>query len=439
MGRFAGAAEVFASFEPYIDLERGTALEALKLDRMRALCESAGNPERSFKSIHIAGSKGKGSVSAMCASILREAGYRTGLYASPHVTDYRERITLAGALFEDGSYAIAAEEVHAAIAACLRADPAFSPSFFELLTLLAFLVFKREGCEWAVLETGLGGRLDSTNVVIPEASVILPIELEHTEYLGATIAAIAREKAGIIKPGKPVFLSRMRSEAALVLRERASELGSPVTDASLATAVIYAQPGFEGTDIEASIEKKDGGSFRLAFRLALIGRIQAENAALAALVLSRLLPSLDEATMARGLASARIPARFEPVRRSPLVVVDGSHTPDSVSCALNSWIALRGRGGTLVFACAADKDDSAMADVLAPSFDRVIVTKPGDFKKSAPLEAFASFSRHGMPLSYFEDPLEALSAALAAGEDVLATGSFYLAALVRKELLREIR
>ncbi len=436
MRSFNGADEVFESFLPFMDLERGAAREPLKLDRMRALCAAAGSPERTFRSIHVAGTKGKGSVASMCASILDAAGIRAGLYVSPHVTGYRERITLAGRELSEESYAAAGAEVHEAVDSLAREDPAFAPSFFELLTLLAFVAFRREGCEWTVLETGLGGRLDATNVVIPEVSVLMPIGIEHSEYLGSTIPEIAREKAGIIKAGRPAVIARMDPVAAEVMRSRARELGSEVLDAASLTKVASATPTIDGTQASLVIEARPGKIDRFEILLPLIGRIQAENAAVAALAVMRALPSIGADAVIAGLSRVRIPARFEVARRSPLLVVDGSHTPASVACALDSWLAVNGRGGTLVFACAADKDARGMASALAPAFDRVMVTKPGDFKKSSPLEAFEAFVATGKPSYLFEDPLEALAAATARGSPALVTGSFYLAAIAREAVLR---
>jgi dihydrofolate synthase / folylpolyglutamate synthase len=436
MGRFPDAASVFASFEPYIDLERGAAREPMKLDRMRALCAAAGDPQLGCKFIHVAGSKGKGSVAAMLASILSAAGVKAGLYASPHVRDYRDRISLSGTIFPDSSYTAAGEECHAARERYAALNGSSAPTFFELLTLLGFIVFARERCPWVVLETGLGGRLDSTNVVVPEASVITPIELEHVEYLGDTIPAIAGEKAGIIKEGRPVFISRMRPEAVQVMRERAASLGCAFHDSSLLTRIIRAVPGLDGTDVEILVSGAEGGEFQLSARLPMCGRIQAENAALAALVSSRLIPGLAARKIESGLEGAALPARFEILSRQPLIVADGSHTPDSVTWALDTWLSLRGKGGTLLFGCASDKDASAMARVLSSSFDHIVITKPGSFKRSEPLAVFRSFEPAAASILLEADTEAAIDLALAYGDDVLVAGSFYLAAIARERVLK---
>jgi dihydrofolate synthase/folylpolyglutamate synthase len=435
VARFLDLDQLFAYFSGFIDLERGTAREPLKLERMRSLCALAGNPQDSFATIHVAGSKGKGSVSAMLASVLDMRGLRTGLYTSPHVTDYRERMSLAGRLFPLESYLAAGEEAAGIVDDYLGGGPASPPSFFEILTLMAFLLFRRESCRWVVLETGLGGRLDSTNVVNSAASVLTPIELEHVEYLGDSIEAIAGEKAGIIKPGRPAFIARMRPEARQVMLEQAARLGSPAYDAAELTEVLRAEPGVEGTLAVLKVRGPDGW-VELETRLALTGRIQAENAALASLALLHLFPDTDLSVLERGLGAARLPARFEILSTHPLVALDGAHTPDSCALVLETWLNLVGKGGTLVFGCALDKDAASMARILSSGFDRVIVCRPGDFKKSDPLSVFNAFAAQGSSLLLEEDPLTALRSALSRGGNVLVTGSFYLAAIARRLFLK---
>jgi dihydrofolate synthase/folylpolyglutamate synthase len=196
--------EAFAYIESFTNFEKKTTMveREYRLDRMRFLLSSFGNPERAFKTIHVAGSKGKGSTAAFAASILAASGEKTGLYTSPHVASYRERITVNGEEYPDGAYVSAVGRIRDFVESMDEADfpGGTSPTTFELLTLLGFLMFKESSCRWAVIETGIGGRLDATNLILPEVSVLTPIELEHTDILGSTIAAIAREKAGIIKP-----------------------------------------------------------------------------------------------------------------------------------------------------------------------------------------------------------------------------------------------
>ncbi|MDR1587474.1 MAG: tetrahydrofolate synthase, partial [Treponema sp.] len=235
---FKNSAEVFSWLSRFINLEKGQTPKSFRLDRMEFLAALAGRPERCAPSIHIAGSKGKGSVTGMLSSMLEAAGRRVARYMSPHVSDYRERISLGASFFDEDVYRAAGGEVRR-IAESLGAgnsgagpfDPRHEegegPSFFELLTLFFFLCARRGNCDVMVVETGMGGRLDSTNIVNPLVSVITVIELEHTEFLGNTLAAVAGEKAGIIKPGRPLVLGEQPPGALEVFRKRAAEKGSP--------------------------------------------------------------------------------------------------------------------------------------------------------------------------------------------------------------------
>ena len=219
--RFGSTDDVFEYLMRFVNVEKGQATE-FKLDRMRDLATALGNPHLGPYTIHIAGSKGKGSVSAMCASILEAAGYRCGLYTSPHLLRWKERISLAGKEIPEEAILPLMDGILPLVEGKKSKDYIGSeePTFFELTTLLAFMVFRHLGCDAQVIETGLGGRLDSTNIVMPDVTVITPIELEHTQFLGNTIGKIAFEKAGIIKKGKILCVSQQRNEAMEVIRAR---------------------------------------------------------------------------------------------------------------------------------------------------------------------------------------------------------------------------
>lgn len=188
--------------EKFINFERWPQKSILNLKSMLFFAESFKNPQDDYESVHIAGSKGKGSLSIMISSILKEAGLKTGLYMSPHVNDFRERVTLAGDFFPDKVYSSAYDKIKMGFEALIERDPSLDPTWFEIVTMLAFLLFKDEKCDWGVFETGMGGRLDTTNILDPMCSVLTPIELEHCQYLGDTKEKIAFEKAGIIKKKK---------------------------------------------------------------------------------------------------------------------------------------------------------------------------------------------------------------------------------------------
>ena len=226
-------ADAFAWIESFTNLERGAVpfdSATYHLERMRRLLAMFDNPEQGCPLIHVAGTKGKGSTSALLASALRASGRRTGLYTSPHVSSPFERIVLAGEADQPQAVVRIARAMRDAVEAVPEEGPGgFPPTTFELYTLLAFLYFREAGCDIAVIETGIGGRLDATNVITPEASVITPLDLEHTDVLGATIGQIAAEKAGIIKPGVPAFIGLQPPLAGEVFREAARERGSPIT------------------------------------------------------------------------------------------------------------------------------------------------------------------------------------------------------------------
>ena len=441
---FTGSADVFRWLDGFINLERGQSKNSFRLDRMELLARLAGNPERTAPAFHVAGSKGKGSVTTMIASILEEAGFAPGLYVSPHVTDYRERLGYAHGPFPEDLYAAAGEELREVVDAALAGEPGKmsgeglpggeEPTFFELMTLLYFLACRRAGCGALAVETGMGGRLDATNIVDPVVSVITPIELEHTEYLGSTLGAIAGEKAGIIKRGRPVIVSAQEPEALAVFRAAAAPAAAPVR-------YLPEEVRIDGVSID-----RDGTSATLAFsdrrlfprplvvRLSLVGEVQAKNAALAALAVRLAFPDVSDAAVAAGLKSARLPARFERLADDPPVVIDGAHTERSVGIASSAFGSLYG-DGILLFGCALGKDVEAMAAILAPRFSRVFVTAPGTFKKSDPEAAHRAFARRGIPADLERETEAAIDAALEcareAGKPLLVIGSFYLAAAVR--------
>jgi dihydrofolate synthase / folylpolyglutamate synthase len=432
---FATADEVFSWIGEFLNQEKGQDVRSFRLDRIELLASMFGNPQLSYRTIHVAGSKGKGSTSAMMASILDAAGFRTGLYTSPHLLSYKERITIAGREIPDEAFASAGDRLREKVE---RIDPAAfpggcPPTFFELLTLLGFLMFRDLGCEWVVLEVGMGGRLDATNICLPEASVLTRIELEHVEYLGDTIAKIAGEKAGIVKRGRPVLCGRQPEEALAVFREKARAAESPFSYLPDLCTIDSAVVDRTGTRIGFTLTDR-AASERFSATLRLFGRIQAENAGLAALAIRQAAPEVSSDTIVRGLEAAWLPARSEVVPGEPPVMFDGAHTPASVAFALETFSALFPGPATLIFGCALGKDVGAMARELSPRFDEVIVTTPGSFKKSDSGETLAAFTAAGKTARFFPDPEAALADAESAGRPVLVTGSFYLAAEIMRRL-----
>jgi dihydrofolate synthase / folylpolyglutamate synthase len=437
--RFAGSEEVFAYYMGFVNVEKGQKTE-FKLDRMRDLCAQLGHPEAASISIHVAGSKGKGSVSTMIARILEAAGRRSGLYTSPHLLRWKERISLAGDEMPEEILVDAAEELRPLVEGKTAADFVGEelPTYFELTTLTGFLAFRRAACDRMVLETGMGGRLDSTNVAPAAASVITPIELEHTEWLGDTIPKIAFEKAGIIKPGKPCYISRQRPEAREVFERACAERGCELFDASRLAQISELEVDSRGT--EAVIAFADGRPWagRERFRAPLVGAVQAENMALAILAAASIEPDLDPETARRGLARAVLPARFQVLALDPPVVLDGAHTPLSTQLCLDSFNRIFPGPAALLFACAYDKKHEEMAAILRPRFAHITVTRPGTFKQSYPEKVAESFGLSQGGCRLVEDTQEAVRQARAEaaelGLPLLIAGSFYLCSEAAKIL-----
>lgn len=447
---FSTSHEVYEWISGFTNLERGQVIKNLSLDRVAALAKIAGHPEKHAPALHVAGSKGKGSVTGMMAAVLEASGRKTARYASPHVNDFRERITMGRGFFDEDIYARAGSELRRIVESVPSSpdaklfDPRFEngepASFFELATLWFFLCARLARCDIMSVETGMGGRLDATNILDPLVSVITIIELEHTEYLGTTIAAIAGEKAGIIKPERPLILAKQRDEALQVFREHAERKKSPL---------LYFPDHAEISDIRLD---REGVHFNLdlkgeTFRDLLVpipGEVQAYNAGLAIMALKTAFPGVSEKSVREGLANFTLPARFERISTAPVVIVDGAHTPSSVGMCVDSFAGLYGEGAILIFGCAEGKDFLSMANICAPRFSRIIITTPGTFKKSNPGNVYAAFAgeaeklNRGTSVLFIPDTAEAIDTAARLALEtelaILGTGSFYLAGEIRGRL-----
>ncbi len=417
--------ESFTNFEVQPGLTR-----AWRLERMEELCLATGNPESRFASIHIAGSKGKGSTATYLAALLEASGEPTGLYTSPHIEDYRERITRSGTYLPEDLYLEGLRWVEESVRRIekQRLTGGELPTTFELLTLLAFKLFG--SFPLAVLETGMGGRLDATNVVRPLATAITPIELEHTEYLGDTIEAIAGEKAGIIKEGVPVFTAPLHPEAQKVVNRKAKQMNAEC----LAYADIVEEESISvsrrGTEVEAAVFGE-----RFTFRLSLLGRRQARNALLALAVARRLRPEISPQLVASALPAVSLPGRMELLSGDPSLVIDGAHTPESVASLCETLKELYPSKWTLIFGSVAGKRHREMAEILIPLIREVIVLRPGRFRQSNLEELASPFRNARLPCRIEEDAEGALTLAVDAAPPescIVAVGSFYLAGAVRR-------
>lgn len=423
----------------YVNVEKGQAT-VFKLDRMFSLAAALGNPHLGRLTIHIAGSKGKGSVSTMCAYMLADSGLKTGLYTSPHLLRWKERIAFPGEEMPEEILIQSMEEILPLVEGKTARDfPGEElPTYFELTTLLAFCAFRRAGCDAQVIEVGLGGRLDSTNIVDPDVAVITPIELEHTQFLGDTIAKIAYEKAGIIKPGKPVCIAPQKDEALEVFTLAAASRGCRLSIVGKDILVEEISVGASGT--KCILRRPRGCMTDVSGSLKTVspmpGVIQAYNMALAVEATLTALPDIEAKAIVSGLSKAKLPARFEILDSKPRIVLDGAHTPESIRHTLSTMEQVFAGPKVLLFACAIDKHHAQMASLLAGHFEMTYVTTPGFFKQSAPKDVFDSFVATGCAVELepnLPDALEkALGAAAALGAPLLVTGSFYLCAEVKK-------
>jgi dihydrofolate synthase/folylpolyglutamate synthase len=454
--KFKSSSEVFLWLSQFINLESGQTPKSFRLDRMEELAELAGRPDRCAPSIHVAGSKGKGSITGMMSACLEAEGFRVARYMSPHVSDIRERISLGNSFFDEEVFCAAGDELRELAERkipCANGglfDPSSeegeAPTYFELLTLLFFLCARYAKCDAMVVETGMGGRLDSTNVVDPLVSVISLIELEHTKFLGNTIQAVAGEKAGIIKEGKPLVLAKQCGEALSVFEKKAAEKRSPLIYFPDIAAIENVHIHRGGTDFTLMyygtvlpFPTFCSPAPRLDLSIPIPGQVQAENAGLAVAALKTAFPHISEGAIRRGLENFRIPARFEKIADDPPLVIDGAHTPESAALCVDTFRSLYGEGGLLLFGCAADKNAQAMAKVLSPYFSQIIITTPGTFKISDPEKVYKAFISVEEKTIFIKDTVQAIKQALELSRvkklPTLCTGSFYLAAELRNYVL----
>lgn len=413
-----------------------------KLDRMRRLLRLLGDPHERLPAIHIAGTKGKGSTAAMVAAMLTAAGFRTGLFTSPHVHRFEERMTVDGTL---PGPAHITDLMQAVAAASAQLDPLgaeWSPTYFELATAMAWLHFQRSGCQLVVLEVGLGGRLDATNLCRPIATAITNISYDHTEVLGHTLAEIAREKAGILKAGVPLVTAVEPGPAHETIVEHARRLGCPLYEVGRqlhyrvhAPAGAAAAAGLAGAQVVDLV-----GSDRslTAVTLPLAGTHQAANAAVALGLVDlagRAGWLVPEAAVRSGLASLSVPVRIEFFPGRPRLVIDAAHNVASAAAlaqTLRSHPAMAGRR-VLVFAASKDKDAGGMLRELVPEFEDVVLTRYTSSERghsAEQLSALALAAGAGR-LHQAAHPLAAweLAHRLAGPADVICiTGSFFLAA-----------
>ena len=409
-----------------------------RLDRMEKLLLFFDNPEKDYKTIHVAGSKGKGSTSKFIAVGLKSFGYKVGIYASPHLLDYRERFTICGDFFSNDVLISVGLYILNKVKDFKFIDEwgETKPTTFELFTLFGFMLFSKSNCDYAVIETGLGGRLDATNTINPILSVICPIELEHVLILGDTIEKIAIEKSKIIKPNTPVVAATLKDEARMVMIKEAELNNSPLTllESKVKSIESNTTKAYEDTKItwvDNSINN---------LKLQLKGSVMAQNAALAILALKTLNYYSEE--MITSINKATLDGRFQLLDTKPDLYIDAAHTKISISSLISSIKQIEERKKcTLIFGSLIDKDHKSIAPILLDNFDNIIISRPGTFKKSDTTALYNLFQNlnTNSNIEMLIDADKALERAYELTPKdgcILVCGSFYLASEIALALRR---
>jgi dihydrofolate synthase/folylpolyglutamate synthase len=413
-----------------------TAPAKFDLENISVLAAALGSPESKYVSIHIAGTNGKGSTAAFVESILRTAGYCTGLYTSPHLERINERIRVNGEEISDVDFAAVFTRIQALIEKLLAEGKLRAhPTFFECVTAMAFAHFADSGVEIAVLETGLGGRLDATNIVTPVISLITRIDFDHENFLGHSLRQISGEKAGIIKAGVPVVIADQHPEARAVLLKKAADLDSAVAESS--QGYVAESLAFDSGCVRAKVrEAATGAQFSIEPKLA--GRFQLQNA-LNAIAAVRLLPTdrfvIANRAIEKGIRAAVWPGRIEEVHANPDVYLDGAHNP-SAARELASYLQehLAGRQVILIFGALRDKAVDEIAGILFPNAAHVIFTEPSTSRAISAAQLAEIAGHYTASSEIITNAEQALDSAMArAGADavIFVTGSLYLVGQLR--------
>ncbi len=422
---FDEARDYLYSFADYEQKDRfAYNTRTWNLTAFRGFLDELGAPDGAFKIVHVAGTNGKGCAAAALAALLTAAGKKTGLYTSPHLVTIRERVRVDGRMISEGDFAKITGRLGVLQRGSGHGEGGGYRTTFELLTALALLYFVPEGVGWAVLEVGLGGRLDATNVVTPELSLFTDIALDHEGVLGEGLESVAREKAGILKPGVPAISVSPDTVVRDMLAARAEEVGTEL-------AFLDEQDLKElGLDGERRVLWKGEP-------LAVRGDFQRRNLALALAAYRNItdrfgLPS-DEATLIRGLTGLCWPGRFEIVGRKPTVVLDGGHNPSALAAILGEVKELPARRRLAVFGVSANKDIPAMTALISPAFDRIYLTQ-APTPRAAPTEAPAALLSKEKTVPVPGGPEKAVKRALEESHPddlILVTGSLYVVGEVK--------
>lgn len=394
------------------------------LDNIRRLMSVLGEPHKSFSSVHVAGTNGKGSTSAMIESLLRTKVGRTGLFTSPHLVSFTERIRVNGQEISEDAVIKLADEVRKVVSGIED----FSPTFFEIVTAIAFLHFMRMKVEWAVVEVGMGGRLDATNIILPEVSVITSIGLDHSEFLGDALEDIAREKAGIIKRGVPLVTAAQAPEVMGIIRQRCDEAGAPLFRYNSEFSAAPASGDAEAV----SLHYQGSNEFR-DIRLSLAGEHQVSNAALAIKVIEILSEKYPEMAcdIRKGLSKVTWPGRLEMIKEKPPVLIDGAHNPPAAKALaehLRKLLDVKYRRIIMVIGVMADKDIGGILQPLLPLAAEILFAAPaygraasaGKLVDAAKAMGYASKSAGSVVVA-----LQSAADLSVPGDLIVITGSFY--------------
>ncbi|MDA8077738.1 MAG: bifunctional folylpolyglutamate synthase/dihydrofolate synthase [Nitrospiraceae bacterium] len=393
------------------------------LDNIRMVLRAAGDPQRSFRAVHVAGTNGKGSTAAMVESILRASGITTGLFTSPHLISFTERIRVNGAEIAEQTVIDLADEVRE----ISRGLEDFCPTFFEVVTAMAFIHFRRQHVQWAVVETGLGGRLDATNTIMPEVSIITRVGLDHCEFLGNSLAEVAAEKAGIIKEGVPLVTTLQATEAAEVIERKAREKGSAL--------FIYGRDYFSDVtadDLDGITLRYRGEKEIRDIRIPLPGSHQAANASMAAKAAELIMTGHDlDLDIRGGISRVRWPGRLETVKTHPPILIDGAHNPQAAAVLaeyLRRLLSERYQRIILVLGVMKDKDVAGILAPLLPCGAEIIFTAPAYGRAAGPGDLAAVAAS----LGFAAETAPTVPAAIARAEGlwrkgdlIVITGSFY--------------
>ena len=425
--RYNQALDYLYSFVDY-SLKHSSELAKadFNLDRMFALLEELSNPQAKYPIIHVAGTKGKGSVSALCASALQAAGYQTGLYTSPHLLDYVERIQINGEPISHEQMIELVEEIKPAVARIPKLTT------FEITTALGFLAFAKNDVNAAVIEVGLGGRLDATNVVLPKVSVITSLSYDHMAVLGNTLAKIAGEKAGIIKPGIPVVSAPQTEEALEVLERVASEKNCPFVLVGRDVQFERLASSLDGQELAVTFQRSAA-----SLKIPLLGEHQIQNAATAYVALKTSGIKISDEALQMGFSRVKWRARFEVARRDPPVILDSAHNQDSFAKLRQTLEEhFPGKQVYLIFGASEDKNIPGMFAEMKPKIKKLIVTRADHPRALEPEKIMVLADQAGLASEALSPVESAFQRALALSEKdgsiVLSAGSMFVTAEVMK-------